>query len=74
MSGTESLLEALYVVIVRDRYDEESISFVLGPFEDLKAAQDAWMQANKQMEGGYRPHSIERLRRLSDLPEWERRA
>ena len=63
-----------FVVIFFDRYDEDSVSFVLGPFDNLQDAQAATKRAIEKTDSGYRRYSIQECRSLRQIPEWERRA
>jgi hypothetical protein len=68
----ETMREFRYVVMFYDRWDDSTISFTLGPYDGLKAAQSAANLAKDQIPGGYRPHSIQKCLGLHELPEWER--
>ena len=56
----------MYVIIVTNRYDRESVDAVIGPFDGLEAAH-AWAREHLD-SGSYRPYATEKLR--MDLPEW----
>jgi hypothetical protein len=61
-----------YVIIFRDQWDESSISFVLGTFHTLEAAQAAARNAAIRLRGPesafLASYTIERIR--DELPEW----
>jgi hypothetical protein len=69
--GSSSPVADTYIVIVYDRWDESSTSFVLGPYDNLQDAQAAWERANEKIGGDFRQHSIQKCRSLSQIPEWE---
>jgi len=54
----------MYVVVLFNKYDE-SVDCVIGPFDDLPAAQ-AWTRDHSGRE--YRHLSTQKLR--MELPEW----
>ena len=56
-----------YVVILYNRYDE-SVDCVLGPFDDLPAAQ-AWVREHVDTSR-YRPIGTHKL--TMDIPKWAR--
>ena len=64
-------IEKQYVVIFLDRFDPESISFVLGPFNGLAAAHEGVNKAMERMDASYRQYSIQDCRTLAQIPEWE---
>jgi hypothetical protein len=61
-------VEAQYVLIVFDQYDESSVSYVLGPYDTLCETQEVRREVCPIQ---YRKTCIQRLRAKTKLPEWE---
>lgn len=60
-----------HVVVVFDAYDEDTISFTLGPYATLADAQKAWREAEPKIQGEHRQRSIQQCVGIGDIPDWE---
>lgn len=61
----------IWVVVVFDKYDEENVSYIMGPFTSLTDAQDAAKARLNFPGNSYRRYTIQRLYSDKAVPQWE---